>query len=128
MNFKEYEKKAKCLFCERPINIKVNFIQKPRTPQGQALKKLKLFRCECSLAKRSQFHDGYTFNLPVSNKYLVQIDTRIPEFKVFLIDAFLTGGHNQILDTLVDINELPDFILLPRLKLINKLEEFLTWI
>lgn len=125
MNFDTFEKKAKCIFCARPININKTHIKRTR--------QYKLFACECTLSQRRQYSDGYTFYLPVSNKYQIQIDTRVPEFKVELIEpSYITnlGGitSNIVIDTIVCIDELPDFILLPRLKLIDKLEEYLAFI
>jgi len=117
MNFDDFEKKAKCIYCERPINVK----HRLRTSKTTTL-----YKCECSLSNRFKFKDGYTFNLPVSNKYEFFIDTRKPTFEIILINKVYSDQETR--KTIFETNELPDFILLPRLKLIDRLEDYLAWI
>ena len=116
MDFAEFEKKAKCLYCERPIN-----------KYQAAYVSGCVYKCECSLSSRMKYKDGYIFNLPVSNKYEFKIDTCKSFFQVILIaDALLLGKRDN--RTILETDVLPDFLLLPRLKLLTKLDEYLTWI
>lgn len=123
MNFEDFEKKAKCIYCERPINIH----KKHYTGVSRTGAKSKLYQCECSLSNRFKFKDGYTFNLPVCQKYDFHIDTRIKSFQIIL-NRTDPKTNAQIRETILDTNEIPDFILMPRLKLMDKLETFLAWI
>lgn len=120
MNFDDFEKKAKCIYCERPINIH----KKHYTGIG---KKSKLYHCECSLSNRFKFKDGYTFNLPVCQKYDFYIDTRVNSFQIIL-NKNDPKTNMQIREIILDTDQIPDFILMPRLKLMDKLEAFLAWI
>jgi len=123
MNFKEFERKAKCLYCERPINMKM--ARRSRQAKNS-------YRCECTLSRRIKLKDGYNFFLPVSQKYEIFIDTKESILKVQMITCTNPEAPaNQQLKTIkniLSVDEFPEFMSLPRLKLIDRLEEYLTFI
>ncbi len=120
MNFEDFEKKAKCIFCERPINIRMSHI-----------KKGKHYRCECSLSSRIQFKDGYIFTLPACAKYQILVNSVTKIVRVDLITAQKgTQAYNppSVLEFLFELSEVPDFITLPRLEVIQKIDDLLAFL
>jgi hypothetical protein len=136
MNFKDFEKKAKCTYCDRPINIRQSPSRSIKIPGlvtalpfQNASKTSKQYRCECGMSKRIISTDGYTFTLPICNKYQIYINSAVPFFRVYLLECNDWNAKHPIIvyNVLVESKDIPNFIYLPRLKLIERLEEFLIF-
>jgi phosphoglycerol transferase MdoB-like AlkP superfamily enzyme len=138
MNFKEFEKKAKCYFCDRPFHniFKKDHYDKPKSEKRKISFKEKYLYCYCSASRKYFNEDGYFFYLPVSNHYSVLVDTK---YNTAIITK--TKGLQQIVTLnpsihypgiyiekhIYEANEFPDFIIQDRLRLIEKLKDLIVF-
>lgn len=138
MNFQDFEKKAKCYFCDRPFHniYSKDHYDKPKSKKRKIAFKEKYLYCYCSISKKYFREDGYFFYLPVSNYYTILIDTKelicqinktpaLQDMKT--INPTLQYPGLFIEKTIFEDKEFPEFIQTDRLTLIEKLKNLIVF-
>ncbi len=126
MNIKEFELKGTCYICDRPFHhFFDNEYASPSIIQG-FITKTKRFYCDCKSSVKSFYDDGYHFYLPLSPQLTIHVNTasQVSETIIWRNDLNTYKVQNT---AIYRENDIPDFILTNRFKLIEKIKDLIVF-